>query len=207
MSRRCIQILGGVGFTKEFGAEKLYRDSVVMPIYEGTSQIQSLMATKDTLSGIMKNPKAFVKRIAQARWRSVSARNPLERRLARLQSVSLSVQQHLITKTAAIKLRGLQGKPIASWPQAFLKDWDPKRDFSYALLHAERLTRLLVDEAICEILWEQSKKHPERLELFERYLERAEPRCRYLHDQITTTGQRLLDQLADAEEADETAVG
>lgn len=37
-----------------------------MPIDEDTSQIQALMAMKDTLGGIIKNPQAFVRRMAQA---------------------------------------------------------------------------------------------------------------------------------------------
>ena len=36
----CIEWLGGVGFTKQFPAEKFYRDSKVGAIYEGTSNIQ-----------------------------------------------------------------------------------------------------------------------------------------------------------------------
>ena len=148
MSQRCIQIHGGVGYTREYGAEKLLRDSLVAPIYEGTSQIQSLMAMKDTLALIMKAPQEFVKEMAQARWRSLSARNPWERRLARLQLLSFQVQQHLITRTAADKVKGLQEKPVTSWPQAFLQDWNPKKDFAYAMLHAERLTRILTDVAI-----------------------------------------------------------
>ncbi|KAF0853113.1 mitochondrial acyl-CoA dehydrogenase family member (short/branched chain acyl-CoA dehydrogenase) [Andalucia godoyi] len=39
VSRRAIEWLGGVGFTKEFDAEKFYRDSVIGQIYEGTSNI------------------------------------------------------------------------------------------------------------------------------------------------------------------------
>ncbi|MFI5302395.1 MAG: acyl-CoA dehydrogenase family protein, partial [Polyangiales bacterium] len=54
VARRNVQIHGGVGYTKEFGAEKLLRDALVLPIYEGTSQIQSLMAMKDTLLGIVR---------------------------------------------------------------------------------------------------------------------------------------------------------
>ncbi len=195
ISRRCLQIHGGNGYMKEYGAEKLLRDSVVMPIYEGTSQIQALMAMKDTLGGIIKNPQDFLKRLAQTRWRALSARDPLERRVAKIQQLSLSVQQHVMTRVAADKLRSLSGKPLPTWPKALLQNWDPKRDFSYAMLHAESLIRLLADEAICEILLEQATRHPQRRELLEDYLERAEPRCRYLHDKITSTGQRLLDKL------------
>jgi len=48
----------------------------------------------------------------------------------------------------------------------------------------------------CAHLLAQAVKHPERADLLERHLERAEPRARYLHDQITTTGQRLLEKLS-----------
>ncbi|KAF1766107.1 hypothetical protein GCK72_006063 [Caenorhabditis remanei] len=39
-TKMCIEWLGGRGFTKEFSAEKFYRDAVVGGIYEGTSNIQ-----------------------------------------------------------------------------------------------------------------------------------------------------------------------
>ena len=37
-----IQILGGVGYTKDFPMEQLYRDARIAPIYEGTTDIQAL---------------------------------------------------------------------------------------------------------------------------------------------------------------------
>jgi len=37
---KCVEMLGGVGFTKEFPAEKFYRDCKIGAIYEGTSNIQ-----------------------------------------------------------------------------------------------------------------------------------------------------------------------
>ena len=196
MARRCMQIHGGNGYMREFGAEKLLRDALVMPIYEGTSQIQALMAMKDTLTGILKAPQEFVKRMAQTRWRSLSARDPLERRVARIQLLSLGVQQHLVTRTMAAKVKTVQGTPIGSWKQTLFGQWNPKRDFAYAMLHAERLIRLLADELIAEVLLAQAQRHPVRRAALERHLERAEPRVRFLHDEITSTGQRLLDILA-----------
>jgi hypothetical protein len=200
-ARRCIQIHGGNGYTQDYPGEKLLRDALVMPIYEGTSQIQSLMAMKDCLGRIMKNPQRFVRKMADAQWRSVSSRDPLDRRVARIQALSLAAQNHLVTRTAATKLRSLQHKPVSEWRAEVTQHWDPKRDFALAMLHAERLTRLLADEAICEILQEQAAAHPERRDLFERYLDRAEPRARFLHDEITTTGPRLLAQLEQQAEA------
>ncbi|HRI70572.1 MAG TPA: acyl-CoA dehydrogenase family protein [Polyangium sp.] len=196
ISRRAIQIHGGVGYTKDYGAEKLLRDALVMPIYEGTSQIQSLMAMKDTLLGAIKRPRDFVARLADARVSALRARDPLERQLARIQSRSLAAQQHLLTRTAAGKLRSLADVPLANWGNALTKGWDPKRDFSLAMLHAERLTKLLADEAIAEILVAQAKKFPARRDLAERYLERADLRSNALHEEITTTGGRILAMLA-----------
>jgi alkylation response protein AidB-like acyl-CoA dehydrogenase len=196
IARRNMQIHGGVGYTKELGAEKLLRDALVLPVYEGTSQIQSLMVMKDTLLGIVKRPKEFALRVAQARWRSVSAKDPLERRVARLQTTSLSTQQFLLTRTAAGKLKTLADVPVADWRAAMTKQWDPKRDFALAMLHAERLTRILADEAIAELLLVQAKAHPERRELLDRWLERADPRCRALQEVIVTTGDRILASLA-----------
>jgi len=196
IGRRAVQIHGGVGYTKEYGAEKLLRDALVLPIYEGTSQIQSLMAMKDTLMGILKRPQAFVTRIGQTRWRSVSARDALERRVAKLSLLSLSAQQFLLTRTAAGKLRTLADVPVSTWREVLTKQWDPKRDFALAMLHAERLTRILADEAVAELLLEQAKAHPDRRELLERWLDRAELRSKALHEEITTTGTRILGTLA-----------
>jgi len=73
------------------------------------------------------------------------------------------------------------------------------------MLHAERLARLLADEAIAEILLDQATAHPERRELLERWLDRAELRARALHEEITTTGARLLARNAAAEAEAEVA--
>jgi len=196
IARRNVQIHGGVGYTREYGAEKLLRDALVLPIYEGTSQIQSLMAMKDTLLGIIKRPQAFVRRLGQARWRAVSAADPLEKRVAAVSALSLSAQQHLLTRTAADKLKTLGGTALTTWKASLSKAWDPKRDFALAMLHAERLTRLLADEAIAEILLEQSRRFPERRAVLARWLDRCELRDRALHEEITTTGERMLAKLA-----------
>ena len=40
--RTGIQVLGGVGYTKDFPLEQLFRDARIAPIYEGTTDIQAL---------------------------------------------------------------------------------------------------------------------------------------------------------------------
>jgi alkylation response protein AidB-like acyl-CoA dehydrogenase len=196
LARRCLQIHGGNGYMREFGAEKLLRDALVMPIYEGTSQIQALMATKDTLGAVLKAPGVFVERVARARWRTLFASDGLERRVARIQGLSLSAQRHLATRTVTAKVAEVKGKPLASWRETLMRPFNPKRDFAVAMLHAERLTRLLADELIAEVLLEQARRHPHRRVMLERHLDRAEPRARALHDEITSTGRRVLARLA-----------
>jgi hypothetical protein len=196
-ARRNLQIHGGSGYMREYGAEKLLRDSLVLPIYEGTSQIQALMAMKDVLGAITKAPQAFAARLARTRWRAATESDPLARRVARLQVASLSAQQFLITRTAASKLKTLSGVPWGQWRDQLTKRWDPKRDFALAMLHAERLTKLLADEAVAKILLDQANAFPERREVLERWLERAELRSHALLEEITTTGGRILAGLAD----------
>jgi len=200
-ARRCIQIHGGFGYSEEYGAEKLLRDAMVLPIYEGTSQIQSLMAMKDNLMGILKDPKGFVQESARAVWLSRSARDPLERRVARLKVRVHKVLQLLMSRLAGKKLHEMRRLPVGEWKQ-FFSQWDPKKDFALAMLHAERLTRMLCDLAVCEELAAQAQRFPERAEVLERYLEKAEPRSRYLYEEITTTGTRLLTTLAQAGESE-----
>ncbi len=44
-----VQTLGGMGYSAEFPAERLYRDARITEIYEGTSEIQRLVIARDLL--------------------------------------------------------------------------------------------------------------------------------------------------------------
>jgi len=46
---KCLQIHGGVGYTRDFPIEHYYRDARITRIYEGTSEIQKLIIAKDLL--------------------------------------------------------------------------------------------------------------------------------------------------------------
>jgi alkylation response protein AidB-like acyl-CoA dehydrogenase len=50
-----IQVLGGYGYTKEFPAERYYRDAKVTEIYEGTSEIQRLVIARALLGESMRD--------------------------------------------------------------------------------------------------------------------------------------------------------
>ncbi|RLI52566.1 MAG: hypothetical protein DRO87_13000, partial [Candidatus Thorarchaeota archaeon] len=44
-----VQIMGGYGYIHEYPAEKLMRDAKLLQIYEGTNQIQRLVAGNNIL--------------------------------------------------------------------------------------------------------------------------------------------------------------
>src|SRR6266478_1800083 len=48
---RAVEIFGGVGFTKDYPVEKLYRDAKIGRIYEGTSNMQKMTIAKQILGG------------------------------------------------------------------------------------------------------------------------------------------------------------
>ena len=48
-STECVQIHGGYGYIKEYGVERLMRDAKITQIYEGTSEIQKLVISKELM--------------------------------------------------------------------------------------------------------------------------------------------------------------
>ena len=50
VASRAVEVLGGVGFTKDYPVEKLYRDAKIGRIYEGTSNMQKLVIAKNLLA-------------------------------------------------------------------------------------------------------------------------------------------------------------
>lgn len=200
LSRMGVQIHGGVGYTTEYGAEKLVRDALGMPIYEGTSQIQSLMVMKDMLQDVMRAPQAFVSRMAQCRWRSMSSTDATERRLARLESLGFKATQTLLMRSASRKLKGV---PITKWTEQLFNDWDPKKDFSFALLHAENLTQIWVQIEVAKLFAHQASQHEERTKWLDQWLEQAEPLVKFHLDKIQNTGKSVLKRLNRSNEEDE----
>ena len=196
LARMSIQIHGGVGYTREYGAEKLLRDALVLPIYEGTTQIQALMATKDNLLAVMRSPGRFVSQLMVSGFKRWFSLDRLERRVWSLKRASLLAMRSLMYQVIKSKWTQTRRDPQAKLMRSF-KRWDPKVDFSPALLHAEHLSWILSDAITAEALWAQAQKYPERREPLTRFLDLAEPRVRDRLYRIQTCGDRLLQQLQD----------
>lgn len=201
ITRMNLQIHGGLGYITETGAEKLVRDSLIIPIYEGTSQIQALMALKDHMQAIMRNPGQFLSEVASSRLDALRAKDPLERQLARMKGIAHTALQTIASRITADKLGNIAALPLTAWKEAAQSPWEPNRDFHFGLLHAERLTRILAAVAAAECLWRQAQgaaetpQAAERRALAERWMERAEPRIRGIGGEIEATGGSLLGRL------------
>ncbi len=50
VASKAVEVFGGVGFTKDYPVEKLYRDAKIGRIYEGTSNMQRMTIAKQLLS-------------------------------------------------------------------------------------------------------------------------------------------------------------
>jgi alkylation response protein AidB-like acyl-CoA dehydrogenase len=201
LSRLAMQILGGSGYVTEYLPEKLLRDALVLPIYEGTSQIQSLMALKDRLMAAMKNPRRFVAKMARARFTSVTHKDPMEKALARMQVHQFGAMQTILMKIAGGRLRQAYGRPVSDWADVLGGQWDPKTDFGPGLLHAERLMRILCEVETARALVKVARRFPERREIALAYMRRADIKCRQILIEIEEHGDELLERLHSEEGA------
>jgi alkylation response protein AidB-like acyl-CoA dehydrogenase len=169
--RMAMQIYGGYGVIKEYDVERLLRDSLILPIYEGTSQIQSLMATKDLLKTAMARPAALVGGTVSPSLAAASFPGELGKlyRAART-DLNSSIRSLLID---LVKRGGKDGAMAMARGKPAIKD----EDTQYILLHAERLTSMLAHLHAARLLGEQSLSAPERLPLAERAMRRAGAVC------------------------------
>ncbi len=43
VTRRCLQLYGGYGYTRDYPIERMMRDAKITEIYEGTSEVQMMV--------------------------------------------------------------------------------------------------------------------------------------------------------------------
>jgi alkylation response protein AidB-like acyl-CoA dehydrogenase len=207
LARMNMQIHGGMGYIQETGADRLLRDALVLPVYEGTSQIQSLMALKDVLQGAIEDPAAFVKKSTTARVAATVSRGP-DRALAQAElELHRSIEAilgRIVGTKARSELSSLSSQGLVErldfLRSKFLRSWDAKQDFAHGLVHAERITRILADVNVARVLVRQGKAHPERMVYARRYLTRMLPRITALALEVQS-GADLDDLLGRTAEA------
>jgi alkylation response protein AidB-like acyl-CoA dehydrogenase len=214
IARDAMQIHGGMGYIDETGVHKLLRDALVMPVYEGTSQIQALMATKDHLLWAARDPAGFLRRGARARLLARTGGTHLVREMMRADAMAFGATETIMLRIFGKKLKaewegGIRGKDPGTWgkylARRFLRQWDVKADFSQGLLHAERLTRILADVAIAKVLVKQATRFPERTRLAERFLHKALLRIESVTREIEQTDSSVFEAIAATQTRAESA--
>jgi alkylation response protein AidB-like acyl-CoA dehydrogenase len=172
VARSAMQVFGGYGVVRDYEVERFLRDSLILPIYEGTSQIQALMATRDLLKAVLRRPQllavpgGFSRELAQARIAGrlgARYRRALRDASGAVGFLVWDLTRRLGPRRIAAIVRG------AAQPD--------EADLGTVLVNAERLTRMLAHLHIARLLAQQAQVWPERTALAERFLARAQAVC------------------------------
>jgi len=163
VARNTLQIFGGYGVVTEYEVERHMRDALILPIYEGTSQIQSLMAVRDLMRLILRNPAALLRGgptpwLARARFNGAAGRDIAGARASLVATLRGLVAG--MARRGGIDLLRAKRQPTE----------DEMRPF---LLHAERITETLAHLHVARSLAEQVARAPERRTIAERAARRA----------------------------------
>ena len=183
VARSAVQVHGGYGVVQEYDVERHYRDALILPIYEGTSQIQALMSLKDQMGWALAAP-----------WRLLAGPLQVE--------VPHGPQGDGVRDLAAEYGRALRyvlraGVGLGPLAAAAWRRRPPGREhLGYALLHAERLASILASTRAAEALVSAAAGSAERGKVAERYLRRALAHAR-MEAEIVCSGDRsTLEALA-----------
>ncbi len=176
VTRAAVQVHGGYGVMRDYDVERHYRDALILPIYEGTSQIQSLMSLKDQARWALERP-----------WRlltgAVSVEAPAGELGEPLREMAWEYNQAL--RFAILKGTGLRALVGLLRGRAALPS--PDR-LAYALLSAERLAQMLAHTRAAEALCRFREAGPVRRRLAERFVHRSLPLVRML-GQVVRSGE------------------
>lgn len=190
VSRMGMAVFGGYGVVKDYEVERFLRDSLILPIYEGTSQIQALMAVKDLMKAVLRNPRGllvpggFSDSLGRARVSGSlgrSYRGAVRDFSGALNWLMLDLVRGMGRDRALQMLRG--------------KVQPSDRDTAYLLLSAERLTRMLAHLHAGRLLAAQAERWPERRPLAERYLRRTADVCHLEARRIRRGDRDALQQI------------
>lgn len=206
-ARTGLQLHGGYGFTKEYRAEWWVRESLIYALYEGTSQIQALMCTKDTLKDVVRKPSEFVETALGLSMKSFSESDNIRKQLYKLKKQSHSGVMAVILKMVKANVRGTltetSGKDLVKVVKALSRDLINFKNLRPAFLNAERITEMQALVAIAESCVWDYEADPSRAWIAERFMHKASSRMVYLKSLIDNDDRVLLDRLDGFEEAED----
>lgn len=175
LSQRTIQVLGGYGYMQEYEAERLHRDSFAPLLYEGTSQIQSLMALKDLLKYVMKNPSKFAQSVLGTHpLAGLFSSNEVSRDFSSANYRFKKELTKLLIRCLRPEMDGKDPGQILSFLQS--KSWMNEQSIEKVMAHAETLTQALSYVETLRVLAKHASKDSARKQLFNDYLRLVKPR-------------------------------
>lgn len=173
-SQRAIQGLGGYGFMKEYDAERFHRDSFAPLLYEGTTQIQALMAMKDLVKTVMKNPQKYfgVLLYTSSLGSLFTGKDEFEKKMFELKYEFKKNLAWLLLKCLRPSLE--KGNGIEKLFK--IKSWQEPKGIENLMTHAETLHQALSYLETLKVLSRHARKDEARGDLFYRYCRLVQPR-------------------------------
>ena len=150
ISRNALQIFGGYGVCRDYPMERLLRETLIYPIYEGTSQIQALMVLKDTLKDVASQAGGFLGSLAGAWAEAKITRDPIKSQLLQARNELNQGIKTILGSIIKSKFKSDIDALKQSNIQQFLHDFsldllNAKSDLTIPFLCAERFTRITCD--------------------------------------------------------------
>lgn len=182
LSQRGIQALGGYGFIEEYDASRYHRDSFACLLYEGTSQIQALMAMKDLMKFIMRSPAKYFTGLVNA--------NPLANFFganSEAESVFNSTQYEFKKAFVKLLIRTLKPDTNMDNPSELMKffnakQWLKEENVMKLMIHAETIAQALSYIETLRVLQSHAQKDSSRQDLFDRYHKLVRPRFAAIYE-------------------------
>ncbi|HET7295303.1 MAG TPA: acyl-CoA dehydrogenase family protein [Vicinamibacteria bacterium] len=175
IARTAVQVHGGYGVVQEYDVERHYRNALILPIYEGTSQIQALMSLKDQVKWALSRPARLLAGPASVDA-TPDTRGDALREMAREYN-----------RAFRFVLRESLGG--AGLVRALLGRGEPDRGrLGYALVSAERLCAMLAYTRAAEALLATAETDARR-RITDRFLHRSLPLVR-MHGELVRSGDR-----------------
>lgn len=200
-ARQCLQMHGGYGFTKEYQPEWWLRESLIIPVYEGTSQIQALMCLKDTMKDIIRRPSNFIESALGSKLAKISQRDPLRRKLAKLKQefngAMVSIMFQLVKANMKVTMGDINPMNIRKMIQVITKDLVKFENLRPALLHAERITEMKAAICMAESLMADANIDSTRTWIAERWINKSLPRFLMLRAEVEQQEPVLAHRLSE----------
>jgi len=173
LSQRAIQMLGGYGFMEEYPVGRYHRDSFAPLLYEGTSQVQALMALKDIVKYAIKDPSRF--------FANIFFKHPIGAIINKESEITKKyTTYHYIFKKRFIKLLIKCLKPQMG--KIFNpKAWMDMERVNILMAHAETVCQALSYMETLRVLCYHANKDENRRSLFMRYEKLIAPRLEAIY--------------------------